>query len=749
MSIDPIRSLLLHALRFARVLLLSLGLLSQAWAEPLSMAIGPDSRIDLTPVIQLLRDATHSLSVDDVATKGSEFRAVSREELRVGFDTSSFWLRVSLINLSNDHIERWLTIGHPRIQSVTLFQRTGSGWQGLKSGSQVPRDLKPIPTTVPAFPLHIDAGETRELLIRVQSETALDLDATLWSSMAFQLEQENRHLLVILAVGFSLLTALTSLIAYYFIRETQYLYFALLHFSASIVDLSREGLFQQTLWPSDLPFSPQLITVSSACALISLVFLQRNVLLLRQQLPRWDKIFLVIATVSVVAIPISFVNYSLAARSISIIVSSFFVLTIITLFQAGWKGQSARFLALAYGVLWVNETARQLTNLKLLSISISFQLSISWALILASPLMVMALAARTRQLSSQLMLTQQTNQAKTEFIARISHELRTPLNTIIGYARMLGRNSPRLSLKDGINDIEQNAQRLLGMIDELLDQSRIETGRLRLTPHPLVFGAWLHELERAAIQQSEAAGNVFRMIGPDPCPPQILIDHQRLRQIIDNLIANANQHTHGGSIELKVEALAAGTENQLRITFRVKDDGSGIAVEDQVHVFEPFFQGKPAQEHKSHLFGMGLGLSIANDLVRLMGGELSVRSKPGAGSSFEFWIECPCVEPLPAELENENANGFSSEGFLNPEVLEAEKFPLSADPVRKPDASLIKGLKALIDAGEITEIEKWCDTLSKAEPDCIAYACEVRKAAQAIDFLKLSQLASISLDRKS
>ncbi|MBV5336872.1 MAG: HAMP domain-containing histidine kinase, partial [Deltaproteobacteria bacterium] len=417
----------------------------------------------------------------------------------------------------------------------------------------------------------------------------------------------------------------------------------------------------------------------------------------------------------------------LAARSISIIVSSFFVLTIITLFQVGWKGQSARFLALAYGVLWVNETARQLTNLKVLSVSISFQLSISWALILASPLMIMALAARTRQLSSQLMLTQQTNQAKNEFIARISHELRTPLNTIIGYARMLGRNSPRLSLKDGINDIEQNAQRLLGMIDELLDQSRIETGRLRLTPHSLVFSTWLYELERAATQQSEAAGNVFR---------------------IDNLLANANQHTNGGNIELRVEATPLNTENHLRLNFRVKDDGSGIAAEDQVHVFEPFFQGKPSEAHKSHLFGMGLGLSIAYDLVRLMGGELSVRSKPGAGSSFEFWIECPSVDQLAAEAVDENANEFSPVGCWQPEVLETDKFPLSVGPLRKPDANLMNGLKVLIDAGEITEIEKWCDALSNAEPEYYKFAGEVKKAAQAIDFNKLSELASLSSDHK-
>ena len=791
MSIHPTTSPVLHVLRLVCLLLVSLGVLPPAWGDPLPMTIGLDARIDLTPVIGLLRDSTNSLSVDDAEAQAGQFKAVSREGLRRGFDASSFWLRASLYNPSGAPIERWLSIGHPRIQSVTLFQRTEDGWQALDSGTKVPRDLKPIPTTVPTFPLLIEAGATRDILIRVKSETALDMEATLWSPLAFLLEKENRHLLVMLAIGFSLLTAITSLIAYYFIREPQYIYFGLLHFSASILDFSREGLFQQTLWPADLPFLPQLVIVASACALVCLVFLQRNILALKQQYSYWDKAFLVIAMVTILSIPISFVNYSLAARSISIIVSSFFLLTIVTIIPAAWKGRSARFLALAYGVLWVNETARQLTNLQVLSVGFSFQLSISWSLLLASPLMVMALAARTRQLSSQLMLTQQTNQARTEFFARVSHELRTPLNTIIGYARMLGRNSPRLSFKDGIRDIEKNGQRLLGMIDELLDQSRIETGRLRLAPHPLAFNAWLQELERAALRQSETAGNAFRMVRPESCSKRIFVDSQRLRQVIDNLITNANQHTHGGSIELKVEAIPSSAENHLRLVFWVKDNGSGIHVEDQAHVFEPFFQGKPAESHNSHLFGMGLGLSIASDLVGLMGGELSVRSKPGAGSSFKFWIECPYADPLALEDGKENSHDDPSMAFsgLDPlsagdrmniasaqknemdpadrpqtelmcpprcvqrvegtaEMNQGERFPRSTElPLTPLSVERIQRLELLIKAGEITEIEKWCDMLARDAPEYCPFAGEVRKAALEIDFHKLSELAKIPLDR--
>lgn len=634
------------SLRLA-VLLFLLGLsFGQAWATPVNLPAAAVS-VDLSADLTMFRDASRQLGLAEVLAGPAEFRAVSRSELTRGFDDGAFWLRTRVHNPGPASIDRWLVVGHPRLQAVTLFHPVGQGWQTVPGGTDVAVAERLLPTDVAAFPLHLDAGETRTILLRVASDTSIDMAVSVWQPLAYLREQQDRQLFIALALGGALITVFMALFVYGITRERPYLYFALLYLSASAMETARVGLLQLYLWPAGQPFPPQVIAISGACAMLSLIFLQRSFLDLGRRLPRWDRVCLAIAGLALLIIPGCLINYSLSIRLLSLAVLALFCLAQIVTIKVWRQGYlPARFMAMGYSVFWVLEGLRQLTNLGLLKLPQAMNFSLSWSLLLAAPLILLALAERSRTLNRQLEIARQTSQTTTDFLARVSHELRAPLNTIIGYARMLGRGSRRLSLQEGTSDIERNGLRLLGLIDELLDQSRLVAGRLSLTPQPLLLADWLDEVARAGKLLGEASGNQFTVDFQGDLLATVVVDSHRLRQVLDNLLGNACRQTSRGRICLHCQVSEVHSEDgepaadRLNLYFAVSDTGRGIAAANQERIFEPFFQGD-GHAGSGARPGVGLGLPISRDLVRLMGGELRCRSTLGEGSTFFFSIRCP------------------------------------------------------------------------------------------------------------
>jgi len=154
-----------------------------------------------------------------------------------------------------------------------------------------------------------------------------------------------------------------------------------------------------------------------------------------------------------------------------------------------------------------------------------------WAMVLTAPMILISISQRARAMQAQVLLAQQANAAKSDFLARVSHDLRSPLNTIIGYAGMLRRGSGRLSLREGVDGIEASGKRLLGLIDELLDQSRLSAGKLTLHPGPVVLATWLDELRRGNELRAQHSGNRFSLQQDSPLPAVVIMDGDRLWQV--------------------------------------------------------------------------------------------------------------------------------------------------------------------------------------------------------------------------
>lgn len=224
-------------------------------------------------------------------------------------------------------------------------------------------------------------------------------------------------------------------------------------------------------------------------------------------------------------------------------------------------------------------------------------------------------------------LADAANQAKTRYVAGITHELRTPLNSILGYAQILLKNEriqgePRRA----VDTIRRSGEHLHSLVDGLLDLARIEAGRLRLDLAPLPMRELLDDLERMVAPQAAAKGLRFELQTVGRVPEYVRADAKRLRQILLNLLANAVRFTDRGHITLRLDH----TREVAR--FEVVDTGIGIAEQDLERIFMPFERGSAGR--RSGEPGTGLGLTITHLLVQLMGGELSVHSTPGQGSTF-------------------------------------------------------------------------------------------------------------------
>ncbi|MDJ1182966.1 ATP-binding protein [Roseofilum casamattae] len=259
---------------------------------------------------------------------------------------------------------------------------------------------------------------------------------------------------------------------------------------------------------------------------------------------------------------------------------------------------------------------------------------------------------RTAELAVAKEKAEVANQAKSTFIANMSHELRSPLNAILGFAQIMTRSQTLPSEhQEKVSIINRSGEHLLTLINNVLDLSKIEAGRITLNEKNFDLHRLLDDLHDMFQLKANDKGLQLLLEPAENLPRYIRTDEVKLRQILINLINNALKFTEQGGISLRATHPSPVTNNQQLITlyFEVEDTGMGIAPEELDKLFEAFTQtasGKQAQE------GTGLGLSISRKFAQLMGGEMRATSRVGEGAVFSFEIQCQPVEATEVEALN-------------------------------------------------------------------------------------------------
>lgn len=515
-------------------------------------------------------------------------------------------------------------------------------------------------TEVPLAP-----GEERVVYLRIADRDSLMIESPSQSRepRAFRDAESQVRLIDGFILGGLLVMSLFGLLMLFMFRDRAFLFNALATLTYFLGEGSAKGYAAIYLWPDAGAWTTRCLPLFALLGVgLNILFL-RDLLLTRRRFPQIDRVLLVLLAIQWLPAPGILFSGSRAWVELSYLVNfpATAILVLVGIFAMRNGVHAARYYTVAYAILALGSILHALamwggtTHPELDNYALPVAMLLSNALMLVSVVdrimlvrkekeaaqnallaaraaheaeLEQAVAARTADLHAALDETRKASQSQSRLLAYISHDLRAPLATIVNYVRLLVRGGAG-DVRRYQETIERSALHQLELIDDLVEYARGELDHIELAPVATYLHDWLDNLAAQAELLAAQHGNRFQLRVDADCAPVVVFDPKRLRQVLLNLLSNAAKFTERGEIHCELRATGVA-DGQLDLAFAVTDTGSGIAPGDIERVFEPFERRQTSRE------GSGLGLSIARQLVRSMGGELSAVSELGRGSCFRF-----------------------------------------------------------------------------------------------------------------
>ncbi len=639
--------------RFVHTLIaLCASVIVQAQTFVFNDSISALNQIDIAPSAQFANVGDNIYTIQQISRLQNQlpFQQITPKDQNISFTDANYWVVFSLQNKTQKQLSYYLETARPITDNVDLYWQLPNGnIEEQHSGDNMPFEQRPVLHRKILFRVSLEPNETYKVFIHYKSDgEVLSLPLLLFTPERFLERSYNEQLVFGLFYGVLLLAALTYLFFYVGMRDKSFLYYGIYVIFIGLLQLSLDGLLYQYIMPSGgWLYLCSLMLI----AILAPFFMSKYAVKYlfgdggTSGAPKLFKIvngLLAALFVVVLTIPEG-LKYSYPTANI---LGLAVLALIITAIANKWRKQRKMdiFFTLGFAFLVIGFVIFILNNLGILPNSIITTNSTKIGTGLEVVFLSLSMANRIRLLKSDkekmqglaLQKAEEANELKNYFMSNMSHELRTPLNAIMGIVDVMFREEKDEKYKANFELIKNSSYSLLSSVNDVLDYSKIEKGEIVFEQEDFEPSKVINQIKDNWAKQAENKGLTFKYRPSDVKPFIVTGDSLRLSQIVNNVLGNAVKFTNSGEVDFVVNWHKTDDTNVL-IQMTITDTGIGIPKEKMESVFSSFLQENINNRRKYG--GLGLGLSIVKELLRLQGGKIKVESEVGKGT--ECYIEIP------------------------------------------------------------------------------------------------------------
>ncbi len=629
--------------------------------------------------IDVLEDIDGELTIDDVSSKAYDSEFIASDKIRpgYGFTNSAYWVRFNVLDESVDN--KWfLQLSYPPLDYVDLYSDDNQGgFTSQKSGDLRPFSGREIKNNYFVFPLSVDKRE-RTFFLRVESRGSISIPLSILSDTVYAEAVGFNNYFQGAYIGIMLVMTIYNLFVFLSVRDRSYLFYVLFIANMGLFQMSMAGYSGQFLWPEWVWWG-NVSTIFSVSLSVGFAYLfSQSFLNTKIYSPNTHMALTVLSVIALVNAGLSFViPYKISA----LVIAGAIILGIPIAFLAGifvWMKDSsqARFYLVAWSFFLFSALIYALKMVAVIPSWKIFDYGMQIGGVVEVVLLALGLADRINTLKSEaLAASESSSRIKDEFMSTITHELLTPMNGIKLSLSLLDSEVKSQEGKQVLKTANDSSIHLLNLIESMFTFVQARQGSFSLKKTTFNIKKTLQNV--FDYFDTTQFNNDLRLtldLGNE-LPEWVVGDEKKISLVVVQLMKNACSFTHKGEVTLLCEAVTHA-DNVEAFRFSVKDTGAGISKEKQAEIFVAFNQVDNSINRVHG--GMGIGLTIVNDLLSLMSAKLSLVSELGKGATFSFEIPIKRASEIEiAQVIKEKTNVIHHLDVDHSKILVVEDNPVN------------------------------------------------------------------------